>query len=114
MPAAPPAQSFAIAPVGGSGVGGTVEISASGSSARYQVAVTGLRPGSTHAVHDHLGTCAGLAQSEHLTVLDIGTASMSGSIGFTTTVSSFDAGSDRIVIVYATASTGVVVGCADL
>jgi len=107
-------QTFPIAALGNSGVGGTVTVSVDGGTADYAVTITGLRPGSTHAVHDHLGGCAAASRSTHLIVLATRTANMAGVISFAVRVPGFDAGSGRIVIVYATSAAAVITGCANL
>ncbi|TMC49968.1 MAG: hypothetical protein E6J14_07155 [Chloroflexi bacterium] len=105
---------FAIRPSSAGGAGGSVSVTLSGGTAHYHLVVTGLRPGSTHAIHDHLGSCAAAGSSNHLTVLAVPTASPAGVITVDTSVRAVDAGSGRIVIVYATANATVISGCADL
>ena len=85
-----------------------------GGTVRYTVLISGLAPGSPHTVHDHLGRCADIEQSRHLTVLAVGTASSEGVIDLSLTESAFLAGSGRILLVYATAAADTVTGCADL
>lgn len=113
-PPSPSSTSFPIHAVGGSSTGGTVTVTMSGGAAHLHIVVTGLAPGSTHAIHDHLGTCAAAGSSTHLTVLAVATAGMDGVISVSVQVPAFDAGSDRIVIVYATSANAVISGCADL
>jgi len=114
VPIVPMTAVFAIRPSMAGGAGGSVSVTLSGGAARYQLVVTGLRPGSTHAIHDHLGSCAAAGSSNHLTVLAVPTASPAGVITVDTSVPAMDAGSGRIVIVYATANATVISGCADL
>ena len=92
----------------------TVTVTASGGAAHLHIVVTGLAPGSTHAIHDHLGSCGMAARSIHLTVLAVATAGMDGVISVTVAVPAFDAGAGRIVLVYATPVPSVIIGCATL
>jgi hypothetical protein len=85
-----------------------------GDVARYHVVVSHLSPGSVHAIHDHVGACGAANRSRHLSVLGITRADAAGVISLDTSVSRAEAGSGRIVIVYATASPDVVTGCASL
>ena len=114
MAAAMSTQMFAIVPVVAGGPSGTVTVTASGSSVRYHVVVTGLAPGSLHTIHDHLGRCSSAGSSEHLTVLATPAANGEGVIDFQTTVGPFLAGAGRIVIVYSNAIANLITGCADL
>jgi hypothetical protein len=47
-------------------------------------------------------------------VLAVGTADRSGTLTVDTAVPAFDAGAGRIVIVYASPTPAVIIGCADL
>jgi len=114
VPVAPMTSTFPIRPSTAGGAAGTVSVTLAGGIAHYHIVVTGLRPGSTHAIHDHLGFCGAAGTSNHLTVLAIPTANPAGVITVDASVPAADAGSGRIVIVYATASATVISGCADL
>ena len=108
-------STFPIRAVGGARAGGSVTISTSGGDiVRYTVLISGLSPGSLHTVHDHLGRCADIEQSQHLAVLAVAAASSEGVIDLNLTESAFLAGSGRILLVYATAAANSVTGCADL
>ena len=114
MAAALTSQTFPIAPLVAGGPSGSVTMTTSGSSIRLDVVVAGLVPGSRHTIHDHLGRCSSASSSEHLTVLATPVANSSGVIDFETTVGPILAGAGRIVIVYSSASTNLITGCADL
>jgi hypothetical protein len=107
-------MSSTIMPFAGSGVGGSVSVTITGATAHYHIVITGLAPGSTHAVHDHLGLCSAAARSEHLTILAVATANAGGVIDLQAQAPAFDAGADRIVLVYASAAASLITGCADL
>lgn len=116
-PAAAAPQAMSTAPIraqlaGGPGGGVTTVTSAAGS--RLHVVVTGLSPGSTHAVHDHLGSCATASISRHLAVLAVAVADAGGTIVFDVTVPVSESGPGRIVIVYLGSRPNLIVGCADL
>src|SRR5438270_486350 len=58
VPAQPMAASsttFAIRPRVPGGPSGSVTVTTAGGAERYAIVVRGLAPGSTHAIHDHLG-----------------------------------------------------------
>lgn len=76
--------------------------------------ITGLSPGSTHAVHDHLGSCTSANTTAHLSVLAVATADARGTIVFDTGVPASQAGAGRILIVYLSSRPNLIVGCADL
>jgi hypothetical protein len=80
----------------------------------YHVVVSGLVPGSVHAVHDHLGSCTAINRSTHLAVLTIGSANSAGALVFDRVVPAFDFGHNRIMIIYNSAQASVVTGCASL
>jgi hypothetical protein len=86
----------------------------SGGGNQLQIVVTGLVPGSVHAIHDHLGNCGAANASQHLTVLSISRANGAGVISMTVPVSQFFIGANRIVIVYQTAAPDLITGCANL
>jgi len=108
------ASSFAIRPVVGGGSSGSVTVMRSAAGVRYHVVITGLTPGSSHAVHDHQGSCSNANRSTHLSVLTIAAGNPAGTIVFDTSVSTFEAGPGRIVIVYSSPSPTLITGCADL
>lgn len=80
----------------------------------YHVVVSGLVPGSVHAVHDHLGSCMAINRSTHLAVLTISSANSTGKLVFERVVPAFDFGHNRIIIIYNTAQATLVTGCASL
>lgn len=89
-------------------------MSGSSGTEHYHIVISGLMPGSSHAVHDHLGFCSGAGGSKPLRVLAVATADRFGTITIDTTVPAFDAGAGRIVIVYASTAPVLITGCADL
>jgi hypothetical protein len=103
-----------IRPLVPGGPTGSTTVSSSSGTVRYHIVISGLVPGSSHAVHDHLGFCGGAGRSEHLRVLAVATADRSGTITVDTAVPAFDAGAGRIVIVYASSAPVLITGCADL
>lgn len=107
-------STFAIHPSTAGGSAGSVTVATAAEAVRLHVVLTGLAPGSAHAVHDHLGSCAGAGGSRHLRTLAVVTAGADGVGVADATVPPFDAGAGRIVIVYASPSPDIVTGCADL
>jgi hypothetical protein len=105
---------FPLRPLVAGGPSGSVTSTAPSGTVRLHIVLSGLVPGSSHAVHDHLGVCSDAGRSEHLRVLAISTADRSGTIIIDTAVPAFDAGAGRIVIVYATPTPALITGCADL
>jgi hypothetical protein len=103
-----------IRPLVPGGPMGSTTISSSSGTVHYHIVISGLMPGSAHAVHDHLGFCSGAGRSEHLRVLAVATADRSGTINIDTAVPAFDMGAGRIVIVYASSAPTLIIGCADL
>ena len=107
-------KTFPIRPLVAGGPSGSVTVSSSSDAVHYHIVINGLMPGSSHAVHDHLGSCSTAGRSEHLSVLAVDTADPSGTITLDTSVPAVDSGTGRIVIVYASPATEVITGCADL
>lgn len=105
---------FAINPLFPDGARGSVTAAASADGVQYHVVVRNLIPGSTHTIHDHLGSCAASNRSRHLAVLDTSRADKAGTIVFDTTVPTSDFGTGRIVIVYDSASPLLITRCATL
>jgi hypothetical protein len=117
VPAQPMAASsttFPIRPLVEGGPSGAVSVTTAGGAVRYRIVIHGLAPGSSHAIHDHLGFCGGANVSDHLRVLAVSTADGSGTVVVDTLVPAFDAGTGRIVIVYASPIPARITGCADL
>ena len=117
VPAQPMAASsttFPIRPRVPGGPSGSVTVTTAGGAERYHIVVRGLAPGSTHAIHDHLGICGDANVSAHLRVLAVPTADATGTAVVDTVVRAFDAGAGRIVIVYASAIPALITGCAEL
>jgi hypothetical protein len=114
----PPAVSnvttYAITAVASGGPTGTVSATPGSMTVTLRVMVLGLAPRSVHTIHDHLGNCASASASRHLSVLATATADAAGILSFEVTVPMFQAGSGRIVIVYADARAAVITGCAQL
>jgi hypothetical protein len=112
--ARPAPMTLAITPLFPGGAAGSVTVVSSSRSVHYHVIVSGLVPGSAHTVHDHVGKCGSASRGMHLAVLATATADSHGVIVFDTTVSPFDFGAGRIVIVYDTARPILITGCAML
>jgi hypothetical protein len=114
-PAQPPAgTTFAIEPLFAGGAAGSVTALPTASGVRLHVVVTRLVPGSVHAIHDHRGACSPASRSAHLSVLGVLRADASGTIVFDTTVTFFQYGAGRIVIVYDSATPAIITGCASI
>ena len=107
-------SSFAIRPLVGGGPDGSVTTSMSGMGSHLHIVITGLTPGSTHAVHDHLGNCSSASTTVHVAVLAVATADPRGTIVIDAAVPASESGSGRIVIVYLSSRPNLIVGCADL
>lgn len=114
QPMAASATVFPIRPLVPGGPSGMVTVTHAGGGARLRIVVHGLAPGSPHAIHDHLGVCGEANVSDHLRVLGVPVADATGTAIVDTVVPAFDAGTARIVIVYASAVAAVITGCAGI
>lgn len=114
MAAGPSTETFTITPAIAGGATGNVTVTRASRTVRYHIVVTGVAPNSTHAIHDHLGSCAQAGVSQHLMTLDVATAGRGGDLVVDLAVPSFDAGAGRILLVYTSASPTVISGCAQL
>lgn len=103
-------------PVGGSFVRGIVQITARSGNFTATVSASGLPQGGStlHAVHIHLGSCANSYGGTHLTVLGLLGANAAGAGTLTASLAPAYVSAGHYVIVYASTSPQVIVGCANL
>jgi hypothetical protein len=107
-------RNFPLVAIGGSRVAGLVQITDRDGSFVAGVSVVGLRPGTLHIIHVHAGSCANPYGGMHLTVLGLLHAGPGGAGSLTAGLASVYVASGRYIIVYATTSPQVIVGCANL
>lgn len=107
-------RNFPLVAIGGSRVMGQVQITDRNGSFVAGVSVAGLPPGTLHPIHIHAGSCANPYGGMHLTVLGLLWAGPAGVGSLTTGLAPVYVASGRYVIVYASTSRQVIVGCADL
>jgi hypothetical protein len=116
-PPAPMAATFPLVAIGGSGVSGTVAVTAPDArSFSVSLSLRGLRTGmlTAHTVHLHAGGCAAPYAGLHLTVLGTLLGDRSGAGGLEVTDPNRYVAPGRYLIVYATTSPAVILACADL
>lgn len=99
--------------IGGSRVSGFVQVTEQNGSLGATVSARGLAPG-LHTVHIHRGSCANPYAGIHLTVLGLLAANDSGAGILTAGIGSVYVAPGRYVIVYASTTPQIIVGCADL
>lgn len=99
--------------IGGSRTNGFVELTDRNGSFVATVSAGGLAPG-LHTVHIHRGSCANPYAGTHLTVLGILGANASGAGTLVAGLGSVYLSPANYLIVYATTSPQVIVGCAGL
>jgi hypothetical protein len=109
--------SFPLLAVGGSGTGGSVGITAlAARSFSVSLVVHGLPSGvlTAHTVHVHAGSCAAPYAGRHLYVLGTLVGDRQGMGTLHATGPGAYVAPGRYLIVYASSSPDVIVGCADL
>ena len=106
-------RTVALIAIGGSRTNGFVELTDRNGSFVATVSAGGLAPG-LHTVHIHRGSCANPYAGMHLTVLGILAANASGAGTLVAGLGSVYLSPANYLIVYATTSPQVIVGCAGL
>lgn len=119
--AAPPvpmvlSRTFPLVGVGGSHASGLVQVTEGEGAFVADVSVRGLASGAAtlHAVHLHAGSCANPYGGVHLTVLGLLRVDTTGGGMLTAPLAPFYVANGHYVIVYASTSPQVIVGCANL
>lgn len=109
-------RTFRLMAVGGSFVSGVVQVTDRNGAFTAAVRATALPSGAStlHAVHIHLGSCANPYGGMHLTVLGLLGANSAGAGTLTAPLAPVYVSAGHYVIVYASTSPQVIVGCANL
>ena len=107
-------RTFALMSAGGSFVRGAVRVTERNGVFTASVNATGLLPSTLHTVHIHLGSCTNPYAGTHLTVLGVLDASAGGAGMLTAGLAPVYVSPGHYVIVYASTSPQLIIGCANL